>query len=45
RMLENAPIYSTYAYQVALTMIPLLFLLALFIGKFGIKETFAKKQY
>ncbi|PNT89174.1 MFS transporter [Coxiella burnetii] len=45
RMLGNAPIYSTYAYQVALTMIPLLFLLALFIGKFGIKETFCKKQY
>lgn len=41
----GAPIYSFHAYQIALTMLPALFVLALIVGGFVVKETYCKKQY
>lgn len=45
RMINTVPVYSIQAYQIALTMIPVLFLLAFIIGGFIIKETYCTKQY
>ncbi|WP_251365738.1 hypothetical protein [Coxiella-like endosymbiont of Rhipicephalus sanguineus] len=44
-MINAVPVYSIQAYQIALTIIPILFLLAFIIGGFVIKETYCTKQY
>ncbi|WP_100622700.1 MFS transporter [Candidatus Coxiella mudrowiae] len=45
QMINAVPVYSIQAYQIALTIIPILFLLAFIIGGFVIKETYCTKQY
>lgn len=45
QIMGGAPVYSFHAYQIALTMLPALFLLALIIGGFVVKETYCKNQY
>ena len=45
QMISGVPVYSFHAYQIALTMLPALFVLALIIGGFVVKETYCKNQY
>lgn len=45
QVISGAPVYSFRAYQIALTMLPALFVLALIIGGFMVKETYCKNQY
>ena len=45
QIIGGVPVYSFHAYQIALTMLPALFVLALIIGGFVVKETYCKKQY
>ena len=42
---SGTPVYSFHAFQIALTMLPALFILALIIGGFVVKETYCKNQY
>ncbi|MFW0082989.1 MAG: MFS transporter [Coxiella-like endosymbiont] len=45
QVISGAPVYSFRAYQIALTMLPALFVLALIIGGFVVKETYCRNQY
>ncbi|GGI92595.1 MFS transporter [Legionella impletisoli] len=44
-MINNAPIYSVNAYQNALLVMPICYLLSVFIALFLIKESFKKKEH
>ena len=45
QMINGVPCYSFHAYQIALTMLPALFVLALIIGGFVVKETYCRNQH
>ena len=44
-IVDGVPVYSVHAYQIALAMIPLCFVLALVIGGVLINETYCKKRF
>jgi hypothetical protein len=44
-MENGAPIYTTYSYTCALTMVPICYFIGLLVSIFCIKETFCKHTY
>lgn len=42
KMINHVPVYSLYTYKIALSVVPMCFLLALFVGVFLIRETYCK---